>query len=434
MAKRLGALTGKSAKRVGIALVLLGALIALPALARAVTIDITGEVFSDKCTPCHANYTETDNPKYVFTHGNHITYQCSTCHPVFPHSPAGTDVPDMKQCFNCHGLSHGPQGVIATGTCTDCHGDRLPDMRPASHVPTWAKEPHVKPATERLTSECSMCHDRSFCDECHAEERVFWDDKTPMVYDAGSGCLACHGSANLIKTSALGIRSFQVVGLEASAHRELSCPDCHTDFAYGEIDAPTEVWYINAGLSCGTADCHGTDDPATEENEDQQTAYLQSVHGTKVAEGDMASATCGSCHGSHNIRRLDTASARRALKLSGEDMCMSCHEDRWANYDDPYHGAAYKRGAEDAPACWECHTAHGVLPSDDPASPTNEAKLAATCSGGVSGEGCHQHKNASESFIEQSSGMIHGQFDSRETNPIFKFLPMLRKTTSDGSS
>lgn len=435
MAKRLGALSGKSAKRVGIALVVLAALIALPAIARAVTIDTGGEVFSDKCTACHANYNLTDNPNYAFTHGNHITYQCSTCHPTFPHTPMGTDLPDMKQCWNCHGLRHGPQGVIATGVCADCHGNRVEAMRPVSHNANWAKEPHVVPANEGLTTECSMCHTRSQCDACHAATGVFWNDKTPMVYDAGSGCLACHGSPNLIKTSGLGIKSFQVVGLDASAHRDLACPDCHVDFAYADVETESNVWYVNAGLSCGKVDCHGTDDPATAENEDYVTAYQASVHGTKLAEGDIASATCGSCHGSHAIRRLDTAAARRALQMSGKDMCMSCHQDRWDNYNDSYHGAAYKRGAEDAPACWDCHAAHEILPSNDPASATNDAKLAATCGGSASGDGCHQHKNASEAFVTQTSGMIHKTSETRATNPIFKLLPMLRRTSSeDGSS
>ena len=434
MAKRFGALCGTGAKRLGIALVLLSALVALPALARALTIDISGDVSSGTCAPCHADLGETDNPGYVFSHGSHITYQCRTCHPIFPHSPAGTDLPDMKRCFNCHGLTHGPQGVIATGTCTDCHKERLPGLRPASHGLDWAMEPHVAPANERLISECSMCHTRPDCDGCHAENNVVWDEPAPMIYDAGKGCLACHGNPKLMKTSALGIRSYQVVGLEASAHSDLSCPDCHTDFAYGPTDAPTNVWHVNAGISCASAECHGTDDPATDENEDQATAYRTSVHGTKLAEGDMTSATCGSCHGSHTIRRLDTAAARLELKLSGEKMCGECHKDRWDSYDDPYHGAAYKSGAEDAPSCWECHSAHDVLPSTALASPTHEARLAATCAGGMSGAGCHQHKNASEAFVKQTSGMIHGQYETRIANPIFRLLPFLRETAADDGS
>lgn len=426
------ALTGTGARRLMIGIVAVAAIIALPALARALSIDITGEVYADKCTPCHADYTETENPTYVFSHGNHITYQCSTCHPTFPHKPEGTQLPVMQECFNCHGLRHGPQGVIATGTCTDCHGENQPAMPAFHNSAAWPGEGHVQPAEERLTTQCSMCHTEKQCADCHAAEGVFWKAPEPMIYNAASGCLACHGSPNLIKASALGIRSFQVVGLEKSAHRDLACPQCHVDFSYGDVEAETNVWYINAGLSCGQTDCHGTDDAETDVNEDVTTVYNASVHGTLMTDGDLTSATCGSCHGGHDIKRLNTEAAKRELQMAGQEMCMECHQDRWDNYDDSYHGAAYKRGAGDAPACWDCHPAHEVLPSADPASSTNDAKLAATCAGDVSdGIGCHQHKKASESFIVQSAEMIHGQSETRNNNPLLKLLPWFKTETPD---
>lgn len=407
------------------AAILLAVAAAVPAAAQALTIEISGDVYSSKCVPCHADYTRTDSPKYIFTHGNHIIYECRTCHPTFPHKPEGTDLPVMKDCWNCHGLNHGPQGVIATGDCVGCHANSLTGMRPASHVGDWAGEGHVTPSEERLTTECSMCHTQAQCDSCHVAEGVTWTPPQPMIYDAGSGCLACHGSPNLIKTSAFGLKSYQVVGLEASAHRELTCTQCHVDFAYAPVEGQTKIWSVNAGMACGKAGCHDTDDPATEDvDEDQVTAYAASIHGVKLAEGDLKSATCGSCHGGHAIERLDTRAARNALQLAGEAMCADCHKDRWDSYDDPYHGRAYKKGALDAPACWDCHPAHAVQPSDDPESTTNDAQVASTCAGDAStGIGCHQqHPDATEGFVEQAAEMIHGQYDVRKSNPILRLL------------
>lgn len=427
MANRLGALTGMSGKRIWIAVAVVVAIAALPALARALTVEITGEVYSDKCTPCHANYNSTNkHPTYIFTHGNHITYECRTCHPEFPHRPEGTDLPVMKDCWNCHGLRHGPQGVLATGVCTDCHGNKLEGLRPAFHTSDWAGKAHVQPANERLTTECSMCHTQSQCDECHSRENVFWSAPTPMVYDAKSGCLACHGSSNLIKATSVGVRSFQVSGIDQSAHRDLACPQCHLDFAYKEVKGQTNVWSVNAGMSCAQKGCHDTDDPATQKNEDQVTAYTASVHGSKIAAGNLKSATCGSCHGGHTIQSLKTDKAKRALQLASKQMCSGCHLERWDNYNDSYHGQAYKAGAADAPACWDCHTAHATQPASAPASTVNDTQLANTCSGDSAPEGCHnQHKKASESFIEQTASMIHKQYDERENNPIFKMFPFL---------
>jgi hypothetical protein len=411
MTKRFETPAGTGARRLGIALALVIAALVVPAFAQTITIEVGGDVFSDKCKPCHADYTETDNPKYVFTHGNHITYQCSSCHPTFPHTPSGTDLPVMKECFNCHGLYHGPQGVLAKGECVACHGNKLVDLRPKSHVFNWAQTPHVEPANTSLTTECSMCHVKSDCDTCHVAEGIAWRPPQPMVYDAGNGCLACHGSPNLIKSSAEGIKSFHVTGIDASAHRDLTCPECHIDFAYAEPKPPTRVWYINAGMSCANGGCH--------DHDEQAAVYATSVHGKAIAEGDYSSATCGSCHGGHDIARLDTDAAKRDLYFSSEAMCASCHQDQWDNYGDAYHGAAYKRFAEDAPPCWGCHPAHKELPSIDPDSSTHAANLGETCAS------CHQHKDASEDFAVFSAEMIHRQEEARAENLLHKVLSLI---------
>jgi hypothetical protein len=235
--------------------------------------------------------------------------------------------------------------------------------------------------------------------------------------------MACHGNPNLVKNSPYGLKSFEIRGLETSAHRDLTCPQCHTDFAYYDVQGETNVWSINAGLACAKAGCHDTDDPKTEtKNEDQVTAYQASIHGTKIAEGDLKSATCGSCHGGHNIKSLNTTKAKNALQLSSKAMCANCHPDTWDNYDDAYHGAAYKKGALDAPAFWDCHGAHDTLPTDNPKSAVHETQVAKTC-GGTEGTSCHnQHKGAGEDFAVQSAAMIHAQYEARLTNPILQFL------------
>lgn len=396
------------AKRLGVLFALTVLAFAVPAIAATILIEVGGDVYPEKCRPCHADYSETDNPKYVFSHGNHITYQCSSCHPTFPHGPAGTQTPVMKDCFNCHGLYHGPQGVIAKGDCEACHGGKLVDLRPASHTADWAGAPHVTPAEERLTTECSMCHAKNDCDVCHVSERVVWSPPEPMIYTAGNGCLACHGSPNLIKSGADGIKSYHVTGLEASAHNELTCPDCHIDFAYADPKPPTRVWYVNAGLSCSAAGCHDEDDITA--------AYEASAHGAALADGDYASATCGSCHGGHDIARLDTQAAVTDLYFASEQMCAGCHLDRWESYHDPYHGQAYKRFAEDAPPCWGCHPAHEVLPSTDPESSTHPARVGETCAS------CHQHADAGEEFAVFSADMIHQQEAVRADNLLHKVL------------
>jgi len=408
MGRRLEALTGTGARRTWAALIIVTLAVVLPAIAGAETIEIGGDVYSEKCTPCHADYTVSDHPKYTFTHGNHITYQCSACHPEFPHKPDGTITPVMKDCFNCHALYHGPQGVIASGTCEDCHGGKLVDLRPASHTWDWAQKPHVAAANTSLTTECSMCHAKPQCDECHVKEDVVWAPAEPMVFDAGNGCQACHGSPNLIKSSESGIVSYQVTGIEESAHRDVTCPECHIDFKYSDAPAPTEVWQVNAGLSCSGGVCH--------DHDEQGAAWGKSIHAVTLRNGDFNSATCGSCHGGHDIQLLDTESATTDLYLSGEEMCADCHADYFANYSDGYHGDAYKMGATDAPACWTCHPAHEMLASTDPQSTTSSANTDDTCAE------CHQHDDASETFVDNTAATIHHQAEVRAENPIYEFF------------
>jgi len=410
MEKRPTASAGTDARRTGTLIVLVALALALPAVAWALTIEVGGEVYAQKCRPCHADYSETVNDLYVFSHGNHITYQCSACHPEFPHKPEGTLTPVMKDCFACHGLDHGPQGELATGECADCHGEKAGTLRPAGHTAGWAGTPHVAPSEQRLTTECAMCHTQAQCDECHDAEGVEWEPAVAMVYDPGSACLSCHGSPNLIKSGPEGIVSLQVTELGSSAHADVGCPQCHTDFTYAETAQPSKVWSVNAGLSCANPDCH--------ENKDPITQWPASVHGEAVLDGDLESATCGSCHGGHDIARLDTDAAVAALAGSAERMCADCHRDYWDNYNDAYHGAAYKAGADDAPPCWGCHAAHQELASTEPSSSTYAANLAVTCAGSLSGEGCHQHKGASESFVQLSAEQIHQQAAARAANPI----------------
>ncbi|MHB8706457.1 MAG: hypothetical protein ACYC77_08085 [Coriobacteriia bacterium] len=400
----------RSGKPVSRVLIVLGALIALamvPAASSAVTIEIGGDVYKDKCAPCHADISQTEDFAVTFTHGNHINSACSSCHTEFPHRPQGVLRPTMKDCFNCHGLKHGSQGAMATGECYDCHKLGPVALRPAFHTDDWAEKPHVAPANEKANTQCAMCHTISQCDECHLQTGVQWKPATPFAYDVQNGCLACHGNANLTKMEAGEVKSYLVDGVAASAHRDITCVQCHVDFTYTDVKPATNLWYVNAGMAC--ASCHDHDEAAK--------AYATSIHAEEIAKGNYKSATCGSCHGGHDILLSDTSEASETIHASAEEMCADCHRDYYDSYSDYYHGAAYKAGAKDAPACWQCHGSHTTQPIADNASMVNPANLTATCAS------CHdQHGDATEGFIKASSDMIHGKVAAREDNPVAGIL------------
>lgn len=377
---------------------------------QSLTLSVGGTVFAEKCNPCHGNIANTKNysSSIEFKHGYHQLVQCAACHSRFPHRPEGTERPTMKSCFNCHGLRHGPMGLIATDQCEKCHKEDRSRLRPAFHTTDWAKAPHVKPAEEALNTRCMMCHDGPFCDECHIQKDINWVPETGYKYDPVDGCLACHGSETLVKTAGGVPKSFQVVGVMNSAHKDTTCQQCHIDYKYEDGENPTKLWSVNAAYSCMSCKDH----------KEATAVYEKSIHWEKLKNGDLKSATCASCHGGHFIQRLDTDLAKSVLHASSYRICARCHREQWISYDDYYHGAAYKKGASDAPACWQCHGSHDILPSSDPSSTVYPANLDTTCGT------CHAR--SSEDFAAAAGQLIHQKSSAAESNPLRRLLSSVR--------
>ncbi|MDO8964519.1 MAG: hypothetical protein Q7W30_08535 [Coriobacteriia bacterium] len=406
---------GRRAMQV-LGLVLSAAFMWLFAMGTAYAVDTTltpverlqsAPVIPLSCNPCHADISDTKLPNILFSHASHISYQCSACHSRFPHQPSGTSIPRMTECWTCHALRHGPQGIMAKYDCKKCHTDydKLAKKRkPKTHTADWKNKPHVKPGNTQLSTLCVMCHTKESCDTCHIQKaQISWETTQSWSYDSGTGCLSCHGSdlPRLAKPVAAS-------GLDASPHRGTSCGKCHPDFRYDDVKGKTKLWNVNAGLAC--ADCH--------DHDKQTKLWLSSIHGEKVMSGVASgkaidAPTCSGCHGGHDIERLKTEAARTRLKLSGEKMCVGAchtHDAKYASYNDWWHGAAYKRGNADAPACWNCHGAHDVKAKTDPKSATHPEQIGKTCGT------CH--KDSTEQFGAAWRQLPHGQVDMKASNPV----------------
>ncbi|MDP2232937.1 MAG: hypothetical protein Q8K89_04820, partial [Actinomycetota bacterium] len=94
-------------------------------------IDLTAEVRASNCAACHARIAESRSPGLIFSHGAHLTVDCTSCHVRAAHEGGQTYSPPMETCFACHGLIHGDSGLIATETCEDCHTPAF-ELRPAT--------------------------------------------------------------------------------------------------------------------------------------------------------------------------------------------------------------------------------------------------------------------------------------------------------------
>lgn len=378
-------------------------------------------VYQDACTKtCHANIAKTKNygDSIIFSHAYHQLIDCSSCHPRFPHrTDAKIDRPDMKICFNCHGLEHGPMGLLAAGKCEKCHlVERNYTTRPKFHLstPDWAGKGHVAPSNKELNTKCMMCHEASYCVDCHNRTYVSWTPKS-WNYDSGEGCQACHGSTGLTKASAEGRKSFNVSGLDKSVHQDTSCQECHKDYNYVDGQATmTNSWQVNVGQAC--ADCHKSQ--KDKRLKAPVAEYDDSVHAEQIEKGNFQSATCGSCHGGHFIYTTKTATGAARMHASSYRTCARCkqHGDNYTTYNDYYHGKAYKAGAVDAPSCWQCHGAHSVLPSADKQSMLSEDNVGKTCGQ----EGCHV--GTDNKFGTEAAQMIHSTTSVKADNPVIGFF------------
>ena len=382
----------------------------------------TSQVDEAVCTTlCHGNIAATKNyaSAIKFTHGNHIIVQCSSCHTKFPHQASGTIRPTMKGCFDCHGLRHGSMGIIAKGDCTACHVTPRWQMSCpyAKNTPDWAAKGHVTLGNTALNTECMRCHTASNCTTCHDRLGVVWAPKTGWAYDSSNGCQACHGSSNLLKQDNGIAKSFQVSGIEDSVHRDITCQQCHLDYRYDDQPGQTKLWNINAGLACAT--CH--QNAQKQQDRAPVAQYEKSVHALQIRNGNYNSATCGSCHGGHFIYALDTAAAQSQMHASAYRVCARCHAEQYASYNDYYHGRAYKEGAGDSPACWQCHQAHEIRAAADPASSVNVKNVGTTCGQ----PGCH--KGATQAFGDQAASLIHRKVTVQQSNPIIGFFANLFK-------
>ncbi len=239
-----------------------------------------------------------------------------------------------------------------------------------------------------------------------------------------SGCMVCHGDRNLVRLRGNQAISYwideEVIG--ESAHADIMCTGCHVDFSYSapHEEGLGEDWRATAKLAC--KNCH----------DERYQAYSLGVHsisstpgenGTETAEPEREEPLCGDCHGDHGIQMLtDNPAGRAEMRAEGARVCGRCHEDRWENYDDYYHGAAYKAGAPDAPACWDCHDYHTILPADDRRSTVHESSLVETCG--------QCHKEVNEGYLTYTD-MIHGREAAYNENPVYRFLLDIRERISD---
>ena len=241
-----------------------------------------------------------------------------------------------------------------------------------------------------------------------------------------SGCNVCHSDENLVRIQEGRTVSLYVdtALLQGSAHKNVPCTSCHVDFAYktphDTVVKNGEEWRAVAKLSC--KNCH----------KDAFTLYASGSHSPAGRPGDTTGTVgaadssapgkprplCGDCHGGHGIPSKEDTAGKEAVHASALTMCGSCHVKYTDEYMDYYHGRAYQEGASDAPACWQCHETHRVLPAEDRKSAVNRNNLPENCGS------CHAGE-IDDVFLDFGVLVHHAQ-EVYDENPLYSAVSSVR--------
>lgn len=190
-------------------------------------------------------------------------------------------------------------------------------------------------------------------------------------------CLDCHSDEDLTKTVQDSIEVSLFVNLNKlnnSIHADFECTSCHPV----SEDHPDEG---SVGEST-CFDCH----------EDAQAEYIGSVHGESHIQGIELAATCGDCHGHHDIKPSDDKDSK-TYHANLAHTCGTCHSkpeintllgsrniDRVKLYENSVHGRRIKENPEAlAATCTDCHGSHNIIPAIKAEAPLNVLNIPETC-------------------------------------------------------
>ncbi|MDO8490726.1 MAG: cytochrome c3 family protein [Dehalococcoidia bacterium] len=189
-----------------------------------------------------------------------------------------------------------------------------------------------------------------------AEEALAADDQ----------CLACHGAPGLVLTFPSGDKlplNVDSKAFSSSVHGDkLGCADCHSGYAavpHPKVKAQ-DVREYTIALYEVCRKCHFA----------EYTKTLDSTHFQVFSEGNQWAPTCVDCHGAHNV-------ARAGQPRSGvSQTCSACHQEVTEAYVGSVHGAALEEGNADVPSCTDCHRSHDI---SDPRTASFRQETPALC-------------------------------------------------------
>ena len=353
--------------------------------------------YAPRCYDCHSKHfilprTDKRSPTYVLN----IPFTCGGCHKEGSPMTSTHDIPRKNILENYSMSIHGEglfrKGLTVTAVCTSCHTAHnvLPHTDPKStisrlnvvktcmrchanieqaHVKIvrgelWEKEPHKVPA-------CVECH------APHKTRRVLYEDSMNDKF-----CMDCHANPELKKIMADGSEKKLYVSNEDfhnSIHRKkgIACVKCHVNVNHENNPVCKDSGRVDCSI------CHA----------DQTKLYEASTHGQLSAKNDPNAPHCTDCHGTHDILTKNNPESP-IFARNVPDLCARCHREGEKaallytgsqheiikHYKMSIHGKGLAQsGLMVSATCTSCHTAHSMLPANDPKSSVNRDNVIDTC-------------------------------------------------------
>jgi hypothetical protein len=353
---------------------------------------------------------------------------CAAAGPAAGQTPPA---PTTEDCLACHEdasatRADGTSVAVAANVfadsihgglaCVDCHQDLAAQTE-------W-------PHPEKLGKvNCATCHEEpvaKYGDSVHAKARREHPESKAAT------CVDCHGMHDIKPSAEPTSRTYHLNLPE-------TCGRCHADVKVmpAELRQTTGIVaqfqdsthgkaLMKSGLTVAPdcVDCHNSHDikPPSEPastvhrqnvpgtcgkcHEGIRTQFAKSIHGTRLAAGSVEAPACADCHTAHGVTRAENPTWR----LQVVEECGLCHVDKLQTYRDTFHGQVTALGFERVAKCSDCHGAHDIHPMRDPASRVASANLVKTCSK------CHE--NANDNFVKYDP---HADKHDRERNPTLYY-------------
>lgn len=238
------------------------------------------------------------------------------------------------------------------------------------------------------------------CVSCHSDlEKVIDFPHAEKLVKVN--CSACHGEAQ---------KQFETsVHAPAKLHNKgqsVNCVSCHGYHdILGKTDVKSRTHPLNLPQTCGS--CH-----FSKVNGGKGTrfvkSYLESVHALALRKAGLSSsATCVSCHGSHEIKPTEEPGSfvsRRQVP----NTCGQCHGGILKDYREGVHGQAFAMGIREVPVCTDCHGEHNIRSPQDKQSKVYATQVPLTCVKCHDDDQLIQKYNLPKARLRTFRGTFHG--------------------------